>query len=410
MPTIVQHRISGVSRRVASAALALAVMLAPTLVATPSACAQSFSVIYTFTGGPDGDFPFADLVRDAAGNLYGTTPVGGDVSCNRGYGCGTVFKIDPAGNKTVLHRFKAGIDEGFPYAGLIRDATGNLYGTTSGFVKHSGTVFKLDPNSTMTVLYSFQGGTDGAYPVAGLVRDEAGNLYGTTPVGGVGCQVAGCGTVFKLDKSGSETVLYSFTGGADGEDPVAGLVVDAAGYLYGATRAGGAFGMGTVFKLDKTGTYSLLYTFGTRSGDGEYPYGSLAVDSAGTLYGTTFYGGVSSKGTVFKVDKSGNESVRLSFKGYPEDGDGPQAGLVGDAEGNLYGTTRYGGVYGEGTVFKLDKGGKETVLYSFTGGADGKNPLAGLVRDAAGNLYGTTSAGGTGCGGAGCGTVFKLTP
>jgi uncharacterized repeat protein (TIGR03803 family) len=387
-------------------------VLVPAVVATESAHAQTLSVLYSFTGRRDGVSPAAALIRDAAGNLYGTTSLGGDVNCNNGYGCGTVFKIDPAGKKMVLHRFKGGTDGAIPLAGLLRDRKGNLYGTTQSGGDPTcnsptgcGTVFKLDATGKETVLYSFKGGTDGAGPHASLVQDTAGNLYGTTVDGGA----FGWGTVFKLDKSGVEAVLHNFGVGADGQDPIGGLVPDAAGNLYGTTAFGGAFLNGTVFKLDKGGSYTVLYSFGDGA-DGAAPYAGLVRDKAGNLYGTTYLGGGYGWGTVFKLDTSGHESVGHSFA-LVADGELPFAALVRDAAGNLYGTTTQGGgTSNYGTVFKLDKDGKETVLHSFTGGADGAWPYAGLIRDKAGNLYGTTAGGGTGSCDAGCGTVFKLTP
>jgi uncharacterized repeat protein (TIGR03803 family) len=293
---------------------------------------------------------------------------------------------------TVLYELggKHGI---FPAAGLIEDEKGNFYsttengGTSNGCVDGCGTVFKLDKTGKETVLYSFTGGADGAIPIAGLIRDEAGNLYGTTDGGGA----SGNGTVFKLDANGKETVLHSFAGGADGADPHAGLIRDAAGNLYSVTVGGGTSNRGTVFKLDTNGQETVLYTF-TGGADGGFPEDRLIRDAAGNLYGMTEAGGNSNLGTVFKVDPQNNETVSYSFGGQP-DGANPFAGLIRDTQGNLYGTTFQGGT-GCGIVFKLDTNGTETVLYSFTGEADGCNPAARLVRDAAGNLYGTTVVGG----------------
>jgi uncharacterized repeat protein (TIGR03803 family) len=254
-------------------------------------------------------------------------------------------------------------------------------------------------DTTFTVLYSFNGGTDGAQPHAGLVRDAAGNLYGTTIRGGGGSNL---GTVFKLDTTGAETVLYSFTGFPDGAKPRAGLVLDAAGNLYGTTYHGGASDLGTVFRLDTTGAETVLHSFSGR--DGQNPYAGLVRDAAGNFYGTTQNGGGDfAAGTVFKLDTTGKETVLHSFTG-GSDGANPYAGLIRDAAGNFYATTFTGGAYGFGTVFKLDATGNETVLYSFTGGADGGHSRAGLIRDAAGNLYGTTGLGGA----FSLGTVFKL--
>ena len=197
-------------------------------------------VIYSFAGGSDGADPLAGLVRDAASNLYGTTYAGGD------YGSGTVFKLDTTGKEAVLHSFSGGPDGGYPYAGLILDAAGNLYGTAdSGGSSGGGIVFKISSAGKETVLHSFKGGKDGEYPYASVIRDAVGNLYGTTYGGGA----SGWGTVFEIDPTGKETVLYSFAGAADGASPEGGLVQDTAGHLYGTTKYGGALGAGTVFEL-----------------------------------------------------------------------------------------------------------------------------------------------------------------
>jgi uncharacterized repeat protein (TIGR03803 family) len=403
---------SEVGLRAAGGALALAVALVAAVVATRPAQAQTFTVLYAFTGGADGATP-TDLMLDAKGNLYGTTVYGGSSNFPNGYG--VVFKVDRTNKEPVLYSFTGPPDGANPdRGGVVRDAAGNLYGTTlaGGASGYYGTVFKLDNTGKESVLYSFTGGADGGEPFAGVVRDAKGNLYGTTTYGGdLTCDAPyGCGVVFKVDTTGTETVLHTFTGsGGDGGNPVAGLVRDAAGNLYGTTRWYGASGDGTVFNVDRTGKETVLYSF--TGGDGSTPYAGLVRDAAGNLYGTTLDGGGSGYGTVFKLDKSGKETVLHSFAGPPADGAYPFAGLVRDAKGNLYGTTGSGGPFDWGTVFKLDKTGKESVLHSFTGAADGGSPWSGLVRDARGNLYGTTSQGGsTGCEGSGCGVVFKLTP
>jgi len=396
----------------------------------PSAQARSYKVLYAFWGsnqghGGDGEAPRARLVRDAAGNLYGTTLRGG--SCGGGGTCGTVFKVDKSGKETVLHMFMRHGDGTYPDAGLLLDATGNLYGTTPTGGSATtcgnsgcGTVFKVDTSGTESVLYNFVGPPDGADPEAGLIRDAMGNLYGTTAGGGA----AGYGTVFKIDASGTETVLYSFTGPPDGAYPYAGLAMDASGNLYGTTREGGTgqctqpgngVGCGTIFKLDTTGTESVLYSFAGPP-DGGNPYAGLIMDAKGNLYGATSEGGsgqckqsgnVVGCGTIFKLDTTGTESVLYSFSGAP-DGAYPYAGLVMDAKGNLYGTTEGGGSSGGGygTAFKVNKVGEETVLHTFTGRSDGASPFGGLIRDAKGNLYGTAAYQGA----HGRGVVFKITP
>ena len=435
-----QHRswIPGIRGRVAGAALALAIMLVPAVLATGSAQAQtySYSVLYSFRGSPDGAFPVGG--SDAQGILNGTTyspegafPVGGLDAQGILYGAtyyggasnyGTVFKLDTTGKETVLYSFTGtGGDGAYPFAGLVRDAKGNLYGTTyyggdpaCNPPDGCGTVFKLDRTGKETVLYSFTGSPDGSFSGSGLLRDAQGDLYGTTPQGGASAN----GTVFKLDATGKETVLYSFTGGVDGGNPTAVLVRDAQGNLYGTTRNGGAYGNGTVFELDTTGKETVLYSF-TGGADGSSPRGSLLRDAQGNLYGHTKSGGAYDDGTVFKLDTTGNETVLHSFTG-GADGNWP-GDFVLDAQGNLYGTTQLGGVpacnapNGCGTVFELDTTGKETVLHGFTGTrGDGATP-GGLMRDAQGNLYGGTGAGGDlACtvvsGTNGCGTLFKLTP
>jgi uncharacterized repeat protein (TIGR03803 family) len=324
-----------------------------------------------------------------------------------------------AASSKVLYKFKGGDNGGHPYAGLILDTAGNLYGTTfegggstCGYGDDPcGSVFRLTRNSngswTETVLHRFAGGSDGWSTYAGLTLDGDGNLYGTSVVGG-GCHGLqfGCGTVFKLtphsDGSWTESVLYSFcqlANCADGLEPYGGLIFDGAGNLYGTTATGGASGGGVVFKLtpnsDGSWTETVLQTLGGDHGGG--PYASLIFDAAGNLYGTTSGGGVRSGdvGTVFELvpnsDGSWTEHILHLFTG-GKDGAAPYAGLIFDVAGNLYGTTAEGGGDGNGgTVFQLTLGsnGKwvESILSRFSPGA---NPYAGLAFDTAGNLYGTT--------------------
>lgn len=385
----------------------LAIALSSMALGAVAAQGQTFTTLFSFNNG-NGANPQASLIMDAQGNLYGTTSSGGT------YSFGTVFKLDPSGNETVLHSFAGNLDDGgTPVANLIVDASGNLYGTTYQGATPSGggTVFRLDPSGNETILHGFSMGSDGGNPECGLVMDAQGNLYGTTFGGGD----YGDGTVFKVDPSGNETVLHSFTGGSDGWMPYAGLIMDGQGNLYGTTFSSNApdQGNGVVFKMDPAGSETVLYTF-TGGRDGEWPQAALIMDAARNLYGTTLLGGNlncnsgQGCGTVFKVDPSGNEIVLYSFTG-GTDGSGPAASLIMDQQGNLYGTTVYGGAYGWGTVFKVNASGNESVLYSFTGGNDGMQPIGGLVMDAADNLYGTTYGGGASnnCYG-GCGTVFKL--
>jgi uncharacterized repeat protein (TIGR03803 family) len=367
-------------------------------------------VLHSFQGGADGNDPVSNLVIDAEGNLYGTTSGVG------GAGFGTVFELTPNGSggytETVLHSFTSyPNDGGYPVAGLVSDASGNLYGTTSsGGSANLGAVFELARNGnngyTESVLYSFTDGTDGTYPVASLVVDDRGNLYGTTEFGGS----TPSGTVFKLTPSGgghyTKSVLYNFRGSTDGGTPVSSVILDADGNLYGTTDLDGEASLnGTVFKLTPIGnggyTESVLYSFmdGT---DGGSPKAGLIIDASGNLYGTTTYGGSALSGTVFKLTRNGNggytESVLYNF-GVGNDGFNSLAGLIMDASGSLYGTAEIGGSAGSGTVFKLTPNGHggytESVLYNFQRDPDGYEPQASLIMDASGNLYGTTSEGGS---------------
>jgi len=409
-PTQRQKRSLGMRARTSAAALCIAVTLAEVLLATGPLHAQTYQyrLLYSFTGGSDGSQPMARLVVDARGNVYGTTPVGGVAS-------GTVFKVDPSRKETVLDDLG-----GSPRAGLVVDALGNLYGTTSFGGSGWGTVFKVDAGGgNEAILYSFcsvvVGGicTDGKDPEASLVLDGSGNLYGTTSSGGA----SNHGTVFKVDMSGNETVLHSFAGSPDGDGPGTGVTLDAQGNLYGATGGGGTFGLGTVFKVNTSGNETVLHSFTGSKKDGALPQGPLALDAEGNLYGATFFDAHWGNGTVFKVDAGGNVTVLYRFTGGPSKY--PTGGLVLDEHGNLYGTTSGGGHACQGlsaqaecgsryygTVFKLDPSGKQTVLYTFTGGTDGGTPMTGVALDKHGNLYGTTPIGGLA---SDCGTVFKLT-
>jgi len=395
-----------------SGALTLGPILTMAAIAAAPAQAQTYTYkeLHNFAGSPaDGAHPLGRPIRDSEGSLYGTTGGGG------AWASGTVFKLAATGAETVLYSFTGGADGGAPGAALVRDPDGNFYGTTGGggmstcYLGNSpcGVVFELSTSGAETVLHSFAGGVDGESPEVGLVRDAAGNLYGTTEFGGV----PGAGVVFKVDTSGTETVLYSFTGGADGGYPEAGLVRDSAGNLYGTTNNGGPSGAGVVFKLDAKGTETVLYAF-TGGTDGGNPEAGLIRDAEGNLYGTTVDGGLTTNsgyGVVFKLDTSGTETVLYSFTG-GTDGANPYAGLVRDPAGNLYGTTYGGGRRfgnnGFGVVFEIGADGTETVLHTFKGRAGGAHPRAALIRDSKGNLYGTTVDGGT----SGNGVVFKLTP
>jgi uncharacterized repeat protein (TIGR03803 family) len=429
--------------------------------AVPGA-AWTETVLHRFQGGSDGKNPPAGLVADAEGALYGTTMGGGGSNCSVGYGCnnGTVFKLIPpavsggAWTETVLYSFLGVGDGALPMSGLIVDKSGTLYGTTLKDGAQVGVVFTLTPPTTAggrwteTVLYTFEaGGDNGRYPIAGLIADRSGALYGTTSEGGS----ADAGTVFKLTPPAvaggawTATVLYSFQGGNDGKGPEGSLIADAAGALHGVTGAGGGslgcnngLGCGTVFRLTPppvaggTWTETVLYRF-QGGGDGDDPRAGLIADAQGTLYGTSASGGgsqcpgplpdqISGCGTVFRLipppvaGEAWTKTVIHRFQGVV-DGKCPMAALFRDKSGALYGTTPEGGSYNAGAVFKLSPPAAtgdawiQTLLYSFPGSAAGAGPTASLVADAQSALYGTTSAGGGGSGCPdGCGTVFKLTP
>jgi uncharacterized repeat protein (TIGR03803 family) len=404
--------------------VAIAIALAPVFL-QPFASAQTFHRLYSFKGDPDGRIPVADLVRDSAGNLYGTTQFGGAFKQS-----GTVFKLDTNRKETILHNFcsESGCSDGaFPVAGLVRDAAGNLYGTTQAggrgcFGMGCGVVFKLDKTGKETVLHRFSGKSDGSSPVGDLVLDPAGNIYGTTELGGsFVCRAQfGCGVVFKLDKTGKETVLHTFTGKSAGAGPLAGLFRDSAGNLYGTTAGGGSLagacsatsGCGVIFTLDTHSHFKVLYIF-TYGPAGANPQAQLVADSAGNLYGTTPVAGDSTVchetgcGVVFKLDTTGKYTVLHAFTFL--DGTTPNGKVVLDDTGNIYGTTSSGGGHNLGEVFKLDASGTLTLLRSFKG-TDGFHPDAGLIRDTKGTLYGTTDFGGADCIADTCGVVFSLHP
>jgi uncharacterized repeat protein (TIGR03803 family) len=412
-------------------ALAIAVVL-PMLAITAWARSKE-KVLYEFPGGKHGYSPVGGVVFDKAGNLYGTTEYAG------AYGWGTVFELKRSGTgwkQIVLYSFEGHDDGWSPFGNLVLDQTGNLYGFTpwggtgvscyEGQNYGCGTVYKLSRSHGRwihTVLYSFSGAADGAYPW-GVILDREGNVYGVTSQGGTNQCV--CGTVFKLTptrKGWSETVLYSFAGGTDGANPLAGVIFDGSGNLYGTTYAGGANSGGTVFQLSPNSggwTETVLYSFGTNGRyDGYTPESSLVFDARGNLYGTTTAGGASSPGcpygcgTVFQLTSSSQgqwvESILFSFDRFS--GEYPESEVALDQAGALYGTTYAGGLRtcGEqddcGVVFKLtpDAGRwTEIVLHFFTGGNDGYQPRAGVALDGRDNVYGTTSAR--------YGTVFKVTP
>lgn len=387
----------------------------------------TFTVVHTFQGVSDGANPgYGALTFDSSGNYYGATIQGGgenaEGNCSS-IGCGTVFKVDTQGNLTTLYRFGSVVsDAQLPYGTLLRDSSGNLYGSswgggTSGLACYNygcGTVWRLSAAGKEHVIYSFTGEGDGATPTAPLSLGTDGRLYSTTHNGGIDA----AGVVFAIDQSGAESVVHLFQPfSTDGDNTWSGLVRDPSGNFYGMTLAGGGsnpncggeFGCGVIYQLTETGTETILYRF-TGLTDGMWPYGGLIRDHEGNLYGAS-QGGTSQYGTIFKLDPSGNFTVLHTFTGGTAGAD-PVATLARDAAGNLYGTTAEGGEfgancaggYGCGIVFALTPSGKFYTLHSFTGGEDGWDPVAPLTIGPDGSLYGTTSNGGT----YDSGVIFKI--
>jgi uncharacterized repeat protein (TIGR03803 family) len=418
----------------------LVIAAAVTIVLTTAVSAATGpKILHNFTGGSDGELPiwYGNLVFDSKGNLYGTASGGGSSAC--GGGCGMVFELSPSTSgwqKTTLYNFVGGSnDGGQPDSGVVFDKAGNLYGTTVQGGAGCGTVFKLSPASggrwdeTMIHSFSGTGGNDGCEPIAGVIVDKDGNVFGTVPNGGAN----GDGMVFELTNSGGvwrETVLHNFGFGIDdGGSPWSALVMDSTGNLYGTTQMGGASGVGTVFKLSQLGgvwSENVIYSFGFSGG--YYPSSAVVFDKAGNLYGTASYGGSGtvcspSCGVVYELKHSTNgwsERVVYNFLG-GTDGSYPVAGVT-IAGGGLYGTTSFGGggpcsingLTGCGTIFSLKQSsGKWAERVLRLNGTDGANPQAGLVANKNGVIFGATLYGGSGsCSGnlPGCGVVFAIVP
>jgi uncharacterized repeat protein (TIGR03803 family) len=379
---------------------------------------NGYAAIYSFTGAPDGAKPYASLVA-FHGALYGTTSSGGTGCQDRG--CGTVFEIAADGTERVLHRFHQDPDGAEPMAALIAvDQT--LYGTTQGGGSHCepgkprsqcGTVFAISASGKETVLYRFHAEPDGSNPASPLTFAD-GTLYGTTYYGGTGCTTShGCGTVFELDTSGKERVLYRFSGAPDGQNP-SGNLVFLNGKLYGTTFTGGTIGAGTVFELSLSGTERVLYS-PQGFNDASQPDGLTAYK--GVLYGAAYNGGrKGGDGAVFAVTTAGAEHIVYSFGGGSR-GSTPYGPPV-VVKGTLYGETLDGGDFygcsgGCGIVYEINAQHKERALYRFHGPPDGAGPIGGLLYRQ-GMLFGTTIAGGSVCERYGCrdgyGTVFRLSP
>lgn len=400
------------SRRFKALAVVAIFLFAINIMAT----SQTETVLYNLSGETDGVLSNGGLVRDSAGNFYVTTAGGGR------NGGGSVFELTTAGTSIVLHSFGAYAGDGrSPTSDLIRDERGTLLGTTQGGGSFGfGTVFRITPVGKEEVLYSFTGGADGGSPQLARLLNVDGYLYGTTGAGGSSTACGGgCGTVFKLAPDGTQTVLHSFNSVPDGRYPLGGLIRDSEGNLYGTTVWGGTYGFGTVFEITAAGTESILYSF-TGGSDGSQAYGNLSRGKNGDLFGVTLAGGITRGGckqgcgVVFQVTPQGVETVLLAFPGGTK-GLSPRAGLIRDSKGNFYGTTFQGGdlscklfdLPGCGTVFELTATGRQKILHQFAGGSqDGFGPVGGVVLDSEGNLYGTTLDGGTD----GAGVVFEVTP
>jgi len=377
-----------------------------------------YQLLYSFKGTPDGASPLSGLLA-VHGTMYGTTLNGSSNYCSQScgsnecyLGCGTVFSVDKAGSESVVYNFKGNFnsaqDGSWPFAGLT-SMGGSLYGTTSSAGLGYGTVYTVSTSGSETVLYRFTGGSDAEDSEATMIAVN-GTLYGTSVYGGgTGCGGAGCGTVFAVTPAGKESVLYRFTGGSGGDRVYAGLTY-LHGKFYGATLEGGSgcgsTGCGTIFSLTRAGKQHVLYRF-SGTADGGYPNGLTAVKDV--LYGTTEGGGSKNSGTFFSITKSGKLQTLYSFQDIP-DGNLPGANLL-YLKGNFYGTTVGGGTAGKGTAFEINpSGSSETVLHSFEGGTDGSDPQAPLIALGS-KLYSTTyTGGGTGCSGNGCGTIFSVKP
>lgn len=356
--------------------------------------AQTFSVLYnlgTHTGDPEAPYEPGVVAQGRDGNLYSTTTNGGSTVCTDG--CGTVFKITPAGELTVLHEFDDAQGQ-YPFSGVSLGTDGDFYGTTVlGGASHVGTVFKITPNGDFTVLHTFSG-ADGSEPYAPPIQATDGNFYGTTSQGGVN----GSGTVYKITPAGKFTSLYSFDDKTVEYYPM-GLVQAKDGNFYGTDRFGGD---GQVFRVTPAGEFTSLYSFDETHGAD--PCGSLIQGWDGNFYGTTQQGGPEGYGVVYKITSSGVLTVLHYFAS--QDGTNPYAGLVQASDGNLYGVTS-GGLTGLGTIFRISPEGTFSVDHNFDG-TDGANPYAILSQHTDGILYGDTVDGGTGQCNGGCGTFYSL--
>jgi uncharacterized repeat protein (TIGR03803 family) len=357
---------------------AIALSATFTCLSTCPVSAQTLEVLHTFAGTSDGEFPRQGLVRGENGDLYGTTA---GISLPPPFTStgGTLFKIDAAGQLRTLYTFTGSTGENPTGGRLLRDEEGNLYGTTENgglpVGSGKGTLYRLSREGVISVLHVFGSGTDGTIPIGTLHRDRFGNLYGATAGGGT----FGFGTVFKLSPDRKETVLHNFNIGFDGWLPFGGPVADDDGNLYGVTTYGGPLpeDLGEVYRISASGAYKVLHAF--TGPDGAEPVGELVLDHEGNIYGTTTAGGSQGAGTLFKITYSGHFRVLHNFTGAS-----PNGSMIRGEEGTLYGTTTSG-------IFKMDRAGKVTNVFTFASSIAQGSPNSPLARDEEGNLYGTTT-------------------
>lgn len=360
--------------------------------ATAVSPAQTFTTLASFDV-TNGEQPlYGYLAQGIDGSYYGATLSGGSL------GFGALFSVTPGGALNGFYSFSGGADGLGPFAGVALAPDGNFYGTTLGGGTYNwGAVFKITPAGVLTNLYSFTGGADGGGPVCQLLLGANGMFYGTTQEGGAN----GSGTIFEITPGGTLTTLYNFASGSGSQQ--SGLIQAPSGEIYGTTYVGGAGGYGAIYKINaRGGGFTTLHEF--TSADGAYPTSPPIQGRNGILYGTTFLGGGYNFGAIYQMTLAGDFTLLYSFTG-GADGGGALGGLLEATDGNLYGTTSgLTTASSHGTIFQLTPGGKVTTLYSFTGATDGGHPYDGLLQATDGNFYGTTSDSGAGY----AGTVFKL--
>jgi len=376
--------------------LCAAILMLVLTAVSATAQTQHFIALHEFNGQvrngvADGSNPRGALLLDGNGNLFGTTFFGG------GAGEGTVFKIDNTGTESVMFTFQGSTSGSNPATPLVEDGFGNLIGIADGG-PGAGVIYRLSQDGQETTLFNFQGGLDNLapkVPTGGVFIDKVGNILGTTLFGGSANCSSGCGTIYRLDTAGTLHVVHKLNGRSEGSQPYGPFIRDAAGNFLGVAKSGGNLacpefpqaGCGTVFKIAPNGKLTVLHTF-KGGADGAVPQPGLLIDAAGNIFGSASLGGSQEQGLVFKITSTGTYTVIHRFNG--TEGANPNGGLVEDEAGNLFGTALNGGSDAEGTAFELTQFGRVTVLHNFLGGADGSFPEAGLIRDQLGHLFGTT--------------------